>query len=44
MGHHVGKPASANVYFIIHYRLLNSNSLTTVKDDAFSGLSHLEYL
>uniref|UniRef100_A0AAQ4NWY6 Leucine-rich repeat LGI family, member 2a n=2 Tax=Gasterosteus aculeatus TaxID=69293 RepID=A0AAQ4NWY6_GASAC len=24
--------------------LLNSNSLTTVRDDAFSGLAHLEYL
>lgn len=26
------------------YRLLNANSLTTIKDDAFSGLPHLEYL
>lgn len=34
----------ANVYFIVHCRLLNSNSLTTVRDDAFSGLPHLEYL
>ena len=25
-------------------RLLNSNSLTTIRDDAFSGLPHLEYL
>ncbi|KAL4640316.1 leucine-rich repeat LGI family member 2-like [Arapaima gigas] len=24
--------------------LLNSNSFTTIKDDAFSGLPHLEYL
>ncbi|MED6292194.1 hypothetical protein CHARACLAT_031169 [Characodon lateralis] len=24
--------------------LLNSNSLTTIRDDAFSGLPHLEYL
>lgn len=28
----------------INCRLLNSNSLTTVRDDAFSGLPHLEYL
>lgn len=25
-------------------RLLNANSLTTIRDDAFSGLPHLEYL
>lgn len=28
----------------INCRLLNSNSLTTVRDDTFSGLPHLEYL
>lgn len=25
-------------------RLLNSNTFTTVADDAFAGLSHLQYL
>lgn len=32
------------VYTPICSRLLNSNSLTTIRDDAFSGLTHLEYL
>uniref|UniRef100_A0A7N8XQ81 Leucine rich repeat LGI family member 2 n=1 Tax=Mastacembelus armatus TaxID=205130 RepID=A0A7N8XQ81_9TELE len=33
------------VLFVFFFnRLLNSNSLTTIKDDAFSGLPHLEYL
>lgn len=26
------------------YRLLNSNTFTTISDDAFAGLSHLQYL
>uniref|UniRef100_A0A3Q3Q1W5 LRRCT domain-containing protein n=1 Tax=Monopterus albus TaxID=43700 RepID=A0A3Q3Q1W5_MONAL len=38
------QPASVNAHFVFHYRLLNSNSLATIRDDAFSGLPHLEYL
>uniref|UniRef100_A0A665TC86 Leucine-rich repeat LGI family, member 2b n=1 Tax=Echeneis naucrates TaxID=173247 RepID=A0A665TC86_ECHNA len=33
-----------SVIFFSLNRLLNANSLTTIKDDAFSGLPHLEYL
>uniref|UniRef100_A0A668RK90 LRRCT domain-containing protein n=1 Tax=Oreochromis aureus TaxID=47969 RepID=A0A668RK90_OREAU len=32
------------LFFFYLYRLLNANSLTAIKDDAFSGLPHLEYL
>uniref|UniRef100_A0A665TC91 Leucine-rich repeat LGI family, member 2b n=1 Tax=Echeneis naucrates TaxID=173247 RepID=A0A665TC91_ECHNA len=32
-----------SVIFFSLNRLLNANSLTTIKDDAFSGLPHLEY-
>lgn len=32
------------IMFVSFLRLLNSNTFTMIADDAFAGLSHLQYL